>query len=161
MNLTVPVCWRKLDDYKVSTNPKDPYVDFIKGPASAYSNDIISIGSTATITFSTASNCQFPAVTDFKMHVTPDAALIRVITNDASTVVVEATYKPGVDTQLRMGFTNMLGGPGYNSGKPVIRNEPQHVFPPYQIYAVIILVALAAAAFFLYHRRNRSQWNSD
>ena len=118
MNLTVPVCWRKLDDYKVSTNPKDPYVDFIKGPGSAYSNDIISIGSTATITFFSTFNCQFPAVTDFKMHVTPDAALIRVITNDASTVVVEATYKPGVDTQLRMGFTNMLGGPGYNSGKP-------------------------------------------
>jgi hypothetical protein len=161
MSFTVPVCWRKLDEYKPSTNPKDPYVDFIKGPSSAYTNDEISIGSTTQITFETTSNCQFPAVSDFKIHVQPDpTGLVRVVADNGTSITVEATYKQGVKTSLRMGFTNNQGGPGYNSGKPVIRNDPQHVIPAYQIYALVALVALGVA-FFLYRRSKRSQWKTD
>ena len=155
LNITVPVCW-KATDYKPSNNPKNPYVDFYKGAVDIYTNDVISIGDTTTITFTPADNCPGAHVSSFTMKIAPTDDVNKLIsilpgTNKPNDLAITAKYDAKSTIHLNMTLIAPGGNPVYTieGAKPIIRNEP-HTPVILQYKSLLLLLALAAIAYLAY-----------
>ncbi|HEV7490598.1 MAG TPA: hypothetical protein VGO25_07310 [Rhodanobacteraceae bacterium] len=162
-SMTVPVCW-KAADYKPSSNPKNPYVDFYKGPTDVYTNDVISIGDATTITFTPATNCSGPQVSSFTMKIAPTDDVNRLITtlpatNKPNDLTILAKYDGKSTIHLNMTLVGPGGNPVYtiDGAKPIIRNEP-HSPVILQYKSLLIVLALAALAYIVY--RSWKAWST-
>jgi hypothetical protein len=166
--ITVPVCWKKMDQYTPSSNPKNPYVDFYQGPMSVYTNDFISIGSDTTIVFTPTVNCPGTNVPSFTMKINPLDDVNRLISVVPSTtkpndLTISAKYDQKSTIHLNMTLIGQGGSPVYtiDGAKPIIRNEP-HLPGILQYKSYLLLLVLALVAYAAYRWwRTRAMTDDD
>ena len=154
-NRTVPVCW----------TPGQPTTHaFLDGSNNPYPNDIIPIKGQTTFTFTASKTCSDTTVFPFTMRIAPVANDIIVKSNGGQTITFDAQYVV-INENAVHNMTLVGGGRTYviESGKPIIRNDPQRPFNPTYVAATLVLLAGLAYVLWRLRRRHleRSRLNGD